>query len=61
MADTFKIQTERAKMSSINRTIRFRPDIFDRLDDLSKKNGVSFNNLVGQCVEYALTHLEDNE
>lgn len=54
----FKIHADTEKISSINRTVRFKPDTFDRLNELSEKYGISFNKLVNQCVEYALENLE---
>lgn len=55
----FRIQPETEKISSINRTIRMKPDTFDRLLALSEKTGVSFNKIVNQCIEYALSHYEE--
>lgn len=57
--EKFKINKENEKMSSINRTIRLKPDIFERLTLLSEKNEISFNKLVNQCIEYALNNLDD--
>lgn len=57
--EKFKIEKNTEKMSSINRTIRIRPEVFDKLMDLSEQNGVSFNKLVNQCLEYALKNLEE--
>jgi predicted HicB family RNase H-like nuclease len=55
----FVIKTEVEKISSINRTIRIKPEVFDKLMEISEKSGVSFNKLVGQCLEYALSNLEE--
>ena len=55
----FIINKTTKKMSSINRTIRIRPEVFDKLMELSEKSGVSFNKLVNQCLEYALDNLEE--
>ena len=57
--DGFKIQSETERISSINRTIRMKPDTFDRLLALSEETGVSFNKIVNQCIEYALSHYEE--
>ena len=53
------IKNDTEKISSINRTIRIKPDCFERLMELSEKHGISFNKVVNQCLEYALENLED--
>lgn len=58
--DKFKISKDNEKMSSINRTIRLKPEIYDKLILLSEENGISFNKLVNQCIDYALANLEDD-
>jgi predicted DNA-binding protein len=47
------------RVKSINRTIRFKTEYFDRIIEISEKTGVSFNKIVNQCMEYALENLED--
>ena len=54
----FRIEKSTNKISSINRTIRLKPEHFDKLMQLSKESGISFNGIVGQCIEYALKNLE---
>ena len=54
------IKTESEKISSINRTIRIKPECFDKLMEVSEKTGVSFNKVVNQCIEYALENLESH-
>lgn len=53
------IKKETERISSINRTIRIKPEVFDKLMELSEKNGISFNKVVNQCLEYALENLEE--
>ncbi len=53
------IKNDTEKISSINRTIRIKPDCFEKLMELSEKHGISFNKVVNQCLEYALENLED--
>ena len=53
------IKNEIEKISSINRTIRIKPDCFEKLMELSEKHGISFNKVVNQCLEYALDNLEE--
>jgi len=55
----FVIKPDSDKISSINRTIRMKPEIFDKITELSEKNKISFNKLVNQCLEYALENLEE--
>ena len=59
--DKFRITKEDKKMSSINRTVRFKPEHFDKLTELSEQTGLSFNKILTQCVEYALSHLDMKE
>lgn len=56
----FKILTEDEKISSINRTIRLKPDTFEKLMLLSEENNISFNKLINQCIEYALDSMEND-
>ena len=53
------ITPDTEKISSINRTIRIKPDCFDKIMEISSKTGVSFNKVVNQCLEYALDNLEE--
>ena len=48
------------KPKSSNRTIRMPDDLIDRIGLISTEKGISFNQLVIQCCEYALAHLQDN-
>ena len=57
--EKLKIKKETQKISSINRTIRIKPECFDKLMELSEKNGISFNKVVNQCLEYALENLDE--
>ena len=52
--EKFTVKKETDKISSINRTIRFKPDHYGKITDLCDKTGVSFNKIVIQCLEYAL-------
>jgi len=42
-----------------NRTFRMPKDLIERLSEVAQKNGVSLNQLVIQCCEYALENLTD--
>ncbi|MCQ5130469.1 hypothetical protein NE562_12425 [Butyricicoccus faecihominis] len=58
--EKFTIAKDTEKMSSINRTIRFKPEVFDEIQQLHQATGVSFNKICAQCIEYALKHLDDD-
>ena len=59
--DKFIINTSENKMSSVSRTIRIKEETFDRINEINRKTGVSFNKIVNQCIEYALERYEDIE
>ncbi len=59
--EKFKINKDEVKISSINRTIRIKPENFEKLMDLSEKNNISFNKVINQCIEFALNNLEEDE
>ncbi len=59
--EKFKINKDEVKISSINRTIRIKPESFEKLMDLSEKNNISFNKVINQCIEFALNNLEEDE
>ena len=45
------------KPSSSNRTIRMPDDLIDTLGKIATEKGISFNQLVIQCCEFALDNL----
>ena len=47
--------------ANVPRTIRFTEELFDELNELVEKKGISFNKLVLQCCRYALDHLQEEE
>ncbi len=53
----FKIDKEKLNAKSINRTIRIKPEVYDQLLEISKNTGVSFNKVINECIEYALSHM----
>ncbi len=57
--EKFVINKESEKIASINRTIRIKPEHFDKLMELSEKHKLSFNKIVNQCIEYALKNLDE--
>ena len=57
--ENFVIDTSDRKMTSISRTIRMKEETFDRINEINRQTGVSFNKIVNQCIEYALAHYDD--
>lgn len=53
------IKSDVDAIKSINRTIRIKPECFDKLMELAKKHNISFNKVVTQCLDYALENLEE--
>ncbi|MFI3254942.1 MAG: hypothetical protein R3Y63_11510 [Eubacteriales bacterium] len=56
--EPFKLEKDADKISSINRTIRMKPEIFEKITILSEESGISFNKIANQCLEYALDNME---
>ena len=52
----FKVE----KIEMINRTFRLPLKLVQKLHIVAQNKGVSLNNLVQQCCEYALNHLDKN-
>lgn len=50
----FKVE----KPEMINKTFRLPLELIQRLQKVAQDKGVSLNNLVMQCCEYALSHLD---
>lgn len=40
-----------------NKTFRLPADLVDKLEKIAQNNGISLNNLVVQCCEYALNDM----
>ena len=49
------------KPEMANKTFRLPVELIKRLDTVAQQKGVSMNNLVLQCCEYALDNLKDEE
>ena len=50
----FKIK----KPEMINKTFRFPEDLIQKMQTIAQAKGVSLNNLVLQCCEYAIKNLD---
>jgi len=53
----FKVENQFRGMN-VARTVRFTEEIFEELNDIAKKNDISFNLLVSQCCKYAIENSE---
>lgn len=53
----FKIQ----KTEYVNRTFRLPKDLVEKLGAYAQEKGISVNELVKQCCEYALSQSDENE
>lgn len=53
----FKIE----KPEMINKTFRLPVELVETLATIAQNQGVSVNNLVKQCCEYALKHLDTDD
>lgn len=49
------------KHSASNRTIRIPDDLSKVLTELAEQKGISFNQLVVQCCEFALANLKEEK
>ena len=49
------------KPTSSNRTVRMPDELIDTLCEIANDKGISFNQLVIQCCEFALEHFNDNK
>ncbi len=53
----FKIK----KTEHTNKTFRLPIELVEKMESLAQNKGVSLNNLVIQCCEYALENIEQTE
>ena len=49
------------KPEMVNKTFRLPEDLVNQLSIVAQEQGVSMNNLVAQCCEYALAHLAEEQ
>ena len=49
------------KPTSSNRTVRMPDDLIDKIGKIANDKGISFNQLVIQCCEFALEHLNEKK
>ena len=53
----FKVE----KTEMVNKTFRLPSNLIEELSIVAQNKGVSLNNLVKQCCEYALKHLDNKD
>ena len=53
----FKIQ----KTEYINKTFRLPTELVKNMESIAQNQGISLNNLVIQCCEYALNNIEHSD
>lgn len=53
----FKVE----KTEMVNKTFRLPSELIEQLSMVAQNKGVSLNNLVKQCCEYALNHLDKED
>lgn len=56
--EKLKITKNQKQNDTITRTIRMSGDIFDKVNNLAEKNGISFNSVINQIIEYGLNNLD---
>lgn len=56
-----KIVKEQKGNDTVTRTIRFSGATFDKVNNLAEKNGISFNSVINQIIEYGLNNLDDED
>ena len=57
--DKLKITKNQKQKDTITRTIRMSGDVFDKINELAEKNGISFNSVINQIIEFGLNNLEE--
>lgn len=55
--EKLKIEKTQKNNDTITRTIRISGKTFDKINELAEKNGLSFNNVINQIIEYGLENL----
>ena len=55
--NTFKIK----KTEYVNKTFRLSCELVSKLETLAQEKGVSLNNLIAQCCEYALENIDKSD
>lgn len=59
--EKLKIVKEQKGNDTLTRTIRFSGATFTKIETLAEKNGISFNSVVNQIIEYGLNNLDEED
>lgn len=59
--DKLKITKNQKQNDTITRTIRMSGDTFDKVNNIAEKNGISFNSVINQIIEFGLNNLDEEE
>ena len=59
--EKLKIVKELKSKDTITRTIRISGATYDKINELAYENGIKFNNVDNQLIEYALKNLDDGK
>ena len=54
-----KIEKPQKSNDTVTRTIRMSGKTFDKINELSEKNEISFNSVINQIIEFGLENLEE--
>lgn len=54
-----KIEKNQKQNDTITRTIRMSGETFDKITEIAEKNGISFNSVINQIIEYGLNNIEE--
>ena len=55
------IMKKQKSQDTITRTIRFSGKAYDKITELAEKEGVTFNYIVNQIIEYGLRVLDEQK
>lgn len=54
----FRVKKDRIEYE--NKSLRLPTDLIEKVQELADENGISFNKVVIQCIDYALDHMDKN-
>lgn len=57
--DKLKLVIKSKSKDSVARTIRMSGSTFDKITEIADQKSISFNNVVNQLIEYALSNLDE--
>lgn len=58
----FEVKSEMPKVEpSLNRTIRLKESLINKIQDIANQNDISFNYLVTQMLEFCVNDLESKK